>query len=223
MFSVIFEVHPAQGKRDEYLEQAKELKPIIETIDGFMDNDRFESRRRPGWVLSLSTWRDEKSVIRWRTQWRHNLSQEKGRSEIFSDYQLRVGEITADTHPPMPVVEHRFDTTETGASKLCTIVELTPRKGEKLPEHDDAVLAAISLDKTAKGLNVYDVYDSIYHPGNVLVLGSWTGPDDAAAFQPSTPSGAESLRLRSVRVIREYGMFDRRETTKYYPEVEPRQ
>jgi hypothetical protein len=108
--------------------------------------------------------------MRPRKRHRHNLSQEKGRSEILSDYHLRVGEITADTHPPMPIVEHRFDTTETGASKLCTVVELTPRKGENLPEHEDAVLAAISLDKAAKGLNIYDVYDSIYHPGNVLIL-----------------------------------------------------
>jgi len=64
MFSVIFEVLPADGKKDEYLDLAKHLKPIIETIDGFVDNERFESQRRPGWVLSHSTWRDEKSVVR---------------------------------------------------------------------------------------------------------------------------------------------------------------
>jgi heme-degrading monooxygenase HmoA len=95
MLSAIFEVHPGDGRMEAYLELAKELKPIIETIDGFIDNEHFESRRRPGWVLSHSTWRGEKSDIHWRTQARHHITQEKGRFTIFSDYHLRVSEITA--------------------------------------------------------------------------------------------------------------------------------
>src|SRR3954466_9355228 len=59
MFSVIFEVFPYEQRFDEYLALAKHLKPILETIDGFVDNERFESTRRPGWLLSHSTWRDE--------------------------------------------------------------------------------------------------------------------------------------------------------------------
>ena len=76
MFSVIFEVLPAEGKKDEYLALAKHLKPILESIDGFVDNERFESQLRPGWVLSHSTWRDEKSVVRWRTESEHHGVQE---------------------------------------------------------------------------------------------------------------------------------------------------
>ena len=79
MFSVIFEVLPGQGRKDEYLEHAKHLKPILETMEGFIDNERFESRLRPGWILSHSTWRDEKSLVRWRTQGEHHAVQEKGR------------------------------------------------------------------------------------------------------------------------------------------------
>src|ERR1700728_2679160 len=100
MFVVVFEVHPAPGKKDEYLENAKHLKPILESIDGFIDNERFESKLRQGWLLSHSTWRDEKSVVRWRTQGEHHRVQEKGRFEIFRDYHLRVGEVTSDTAPP---------------------------------------------------------------------------------------------------------------------------
>jgi heme-degrading monooxygenase HmoA len=94
MFSVIFEVLPAQGKKDQYLELAKQLKPFLEKVDGFVDNERFESKLRPGWVLSHSTWRDEKSVVRWRIQGEHHFVQEKGRFEIFQDYHLRVGDVT---------------------------------------------------------------------------------------------------------------------------------
>ena len=46
MFSVIFEVNPKQEKFDLYLELAKGLRPILEEIDGFIDNERFESTRR---------------------------------------------------------------------------------------------------------------------------------------------------------------------------------
>ena len=119
MFAVVFEVHPGPGKKNEYLGLAKHLKPILESIDGFIDNERFASKRREGWVLSLSTWRDEKSVVRWRAQGEHHRVQERGRFEVFSDYHLRVCEVTADSHPPegLPVREQRFDKTETGEAK----------------------------------------------------------------------------------------------------------
>lgn len=221
MFSVIFEVHPGAGRKDAYLGHAKDLKPILEGIDGFIDNERFESRARPGWVLSHSTWRDEKSVIRWRTQARHHLIQEKGRFEIFSDYHLRVGEITADTHPPAGQTLHqqRFDTTAVGRSKLCTILELSPREGSGLPEGDDELLRAVRLDRAAPGLDAVEVYASIHRAGKLLILGSWAQPEAAEAFAPGDVTGAGKVRRRAVRVIRDYGMFDRRETPQYYPEV----
>ena len=84
MFAVVFQVHPAEGKKEEYLELAKHLKPILESIDGFIDNERFESKRRQGWVLSLSTWRDEKAVVRWRSQGEHHRIQGVGRDHVFS-------------------------------------------------------------------------------------------------------------------------------------------
>src|SRR5262245_4752279 len=130
MFSVIFEVLPHAGKKDEYLALAKHLKPTLETIDGFVDNERFESQIRPGWLLSHSTWRDEKSVVRWRTEGEHHATQAKGRYDIFQDYHLRVGDVTADTDPPKeaPILERRFDETEVGRAKLVTVTEMTPRQ-----------------------------------------------------------------------------------------------
>jgi heme-degrading monooxygenase HmoA len=120
MFAVIFEVQPKTGKFDDYLDLAKFLKPKLEAIEGFIDNERFESKRSKGRVLSLSTWADEKAVIRWRTQGEHHGVQEKGRFEVFEDYHLRVGEITADTGPPkgIAVREQRFDATEIGKAKV---------------------------------------------------------------------------------------------------------
>src|SRR5215469_9604320 len=96
MFAVIFEVHPKPERWDAYLGYAKMLRPELEQIDGFVDNQRFSSLRRKGWLLSLSIWRGEKAVIRWRTHARHHEVQQRGRTDVFGDYHLRVGEIIAD-------------------------------------------------------------------------------------------------------------------------------
>ena len=95
MFAVIFEVQPKQGRAEEYLSLARYLKPELEKIDGFIDNERFGSKRTEGRILSLSIWRDEKALVCWRTLGLHHDVQEKGRFEVFEDYHLRVGEITA--------------------------------------------------------------------------------------------------------------------------------
>src|SRR3984885_1520304 len=90
MFSVIFEVHPRSEQWDAYLGYAKLLRPELEQVEGFVDNIRYKSLTRDGWILSLSNWRDEKSVVRWRTLAKHHDVQEKGRGEVFHDYHLRV-------------------------------------------------------------------------------------------------------------------------------------
>lgn len=219
MFAVVFEVHPAEGKQDEYLAHAKELKPIIETIDGFIDNERFESKLRPGWVLSLSTWRDEKSVIRWRVQSNHHGIQELGRAGIFADYHLRVCEVTADTHPPtgIPVWEQRFDATEVGRAKALGITELSLVKGAVRSVDAVGLVGQLGLDRELKGLVDRDIYESIYNPGKMLLLTSWHGAEEANAWQPAR--AGNHLRHRAMRTIRDYGMFDRRETPQYYPQL----
>jgi heme-degrading monooxygenase HmoA len=221
MFSVIFEVLPAQGKKDEYLDQAKHLKPIIETIDGFIDNERFESKLRPGWILSHSTWRDEKSVVRWRTQAEHHAVQEKGRFEIFQDYHLRVGEVTFDTDPPRdaPILERRFDETEIGAAKLATLTEITPSKGATLARQTDLVFAHLGLDPKAAAIVAHDVFASIYNPGKLALLVGWKHAEAAGSWSPGMIDGIEKLRHRRIRIVRDYGRFDRREAPQFYPDV----
>jgi len=121
MFSVIFEVLPRRECFDDYLALAKQLRPTLEQKDGFVDNERFESRSRPGWILSHSTWRDEKSLVRWRTLREHHEVQQRGRDKILCDYHLRVGDITMDSDGP--VHEQRYDATEVGAGTAVTLTE----------------------------------------------------------------------------------------------------
>src|SRR5580704_9980544 len=138
MFVVIFEVQPRKERFDDYLALAKQLKPKLEAIDGFIDNERFGSKRTEGRVLSLSTWRDEKAVIRWRTLGVHHEVQEKGRFEVFEDYHLRVGEIVADNEIPKGQKLHtqRCDETEIASAKAVTISEMSPTKSDKSASAD---------------------------------------------------------------------------------------
>jgi heme-degrading monooxygenase HmoA len=225
MFSVIFEVRPDEGKKDEYLELAKHLKPILETIDGFVDNERFESRLRPGWVLSHSTWRDEKSVVRWRTEGEHHKVQEKGRFEIFGDYHLRVGDVIADTDPPKqaPILERRFDETEIGEAKIVTFTEITPIKGAAFANQADLVPAHLGLDLNDGALAGHDIWASIYNPGKMALLVGWKDQKAADAWQPKKIDGIEKLRHRKVRIVRDYGRFDRREAPQFYADVKTRE
>jgi len=213
MFAVLFEVQPKRERWDDYLALAEQLKPKLEAIAGFIDNERFASRRTEGRLLSLSTWRDEKSVIRWRTQGEHHGVQEQGRNRIFEDYHLRVGEVIADTTPPagQAVLEQRFDETETGSAKLCTVTEIPPGpdgKGVADPLRD------LQLDAQAPGLVDHEVFESITTPGKLVILGSWRDGGAAEAWHPG-----EGIRHRRIRVIRDYGLADRREAPQYYPAV----
>src|SRR3954453_21114153 len=124
MFAVIFEVHPKPDQKEAYLGLGKMLKPEVEKIDGFVDNIRYRSLRRDGWLLSLSGWRDEKALVRWRTQARHHVVQERGRAEIFLDYHLRIGQLTQDTRPPdgHALHEQRLDETETGDATTISLI-----------------------------------------------------------------------------------------------------
>ncbi len=223
MFAVIFVVQPRQECWSDYLDLAKFLKPKLEAIDGFIENERFESKRRKGRLLSLSVWRDEKALVRWRTQGEHHGVQEKGRFEIFEDYHLSVGEIIADSDPPKGprVEETRFDETATGGAKVATIAEFTVMDGGDVGATSDTLPARLGIDVRLDGLVDLEAFESISSPGRLLLLAFWRDAEAAKRWRPANPAGAETVRRRHVRIIRDYGMFDRREAPQYYREVEP--
>jgi heme-degrading monooxygenase HmoA len=219
MFSVIFEVHPRPSLWEAYLDNAKMLRPELVQVDGFIDNIRYRSLTREGWILSLSGWRDEKAVVRWRTAMRHHMVQEKGRSEILLDYHLRVGQITHDTRIPEGhcLQEQRLDETEVGKGTTITLVDAKrPAEWVDTPSAADSA-RYLGLDASAAGLIDWDVFDAVLTPGDLILLLSWRARTDAEAFDKvELGPGA---RRRRVRVVRDYGMFDRREAPQYYPEA----
>jgi heme-degrading monooxygenase HmoA len=222
MFSVVFEVHPREGALELYLSLARDLKPILERMDGFIDNERFESRRRPGWILSHSTWRDEKSVVRWRTLEKHHETQQRGREQVFQDYHLRVGEIILDTAPPVGVslVEQRLDPTEVGTAKFVTLTELQLKTEAQTSVAIAELPDLLSLDCNHRELVDHDVFASIYNRGKLALLASWRDRRSAEQFAPRLAADIGTIRHRAVRVVRDYSMFDRRESPQYYPAIQ---
>jgi heme-degrading monooxygenase HmoA len=220
MFVVIFEVEPRAGHTEQYLDLAKQLKPKLEAMDGFIEVERFKSRKAKGRLLSVSSWRDEKSMVRWRTHRDHYAVQRKGRLEVFADYRLRVGEIASDSALPSGVTLHqqRFDATEIGEAKFCSITEIgavpsARHLGSPSPPEPPG------FDPGAQGLIDQELYESPYTAGKLLRLASWRD-DRTAAGDPPPFAAAGEIRHRLVRIIRDYGLFERREAPQYYPEVE---
>jgi heme-degrading monooxygenase HmoA len=96
MIAVIFEVRPAPGRQDDYLGLAADLRPLLQSIDGFISIERFQSLTDPGKILSLSFFRDEEAVAAWRNLEAHRQAQTMGREGIFQDYRLRIASVIRD-------------------------------------------------------------------------------------------------------------------------------
>jgi heme-degrading monooxygenase HmoA len=96
MMAVIFEVEPADGKRDAYLSIAADLRSLLDGIEGFVSIERFQSLADPGRILSLSFWRDEEAVKAWRNTSEHRRAQQAGRGGIFAGYRLRIAHVVRD-------------------------------------------------------------------------------------------------------------------------------
>jgi heme-degrading monooxygenase HmoA len=96
VIAVIFEVWPNEGCAETYLDIAARLRTQLETIEGFISIERFQSMSDPGKLLSLSFWRDEAAVARWRAVETHREAQRRGRADLFRDYRLRIAEVARD-------------------------------------------------------------------------------------------------------------------------------
>lgn len=96
MIAIIFEVEPAEGRKDQYLDIAASMRPLVDEIDGFISVERFQSLTNPDKLLSLSFFRDEAAVEQWRQLTQHRNAQARGRDGVFSDYRLRVAHVIRD-------------------------------------------------------------------------------------------------------------------------------
>ena len=211
LFAVVFEVKPNAARADEYLQIAGSLRPELEKIPGFLENERFRSRSRHGYLLSLSLWDNEKAVVHWRTMENHHAAQARGRQEVLDDYRIRVGEAThaAGPHANRSVGWVRQDLNEVGQATALTIIDGT------LATHSSLwTLAEQARSQIVDG----DVFDHITTPNRAAILMGWRTQQEADDFahEAIRHNDAEAS-IYAIRVVRDYSLTDRREAPQYYP------
>lgn len=96
MLAVIFEVEMNPGRDQDYFALAGSLRPELEAIDGFISVERFRSVTNEGKYVSLSFWRDEEAVKKWREHAEHRVAQAQGKKTIIADFRIRVAEVVRD-------------------------------------------------------------------------------------------------------------------------------
>ena len=188
MLTVIFELWPNAGRREDYLGLAGELRPELLRMDGFLGNERFESRREPGKMLALSSWRDEAALAGWRAHAGHRVAQARGRREIFSDYRLRIGETIADTTD--------------GTARAVSLVEVEPGAPPAPP------------DFAPDAVEDRETFESIYNPGKLAVVLSWRDMAAAGPWLAHPDLAGPGRQHRLMRVVRDYGLTRRGEAPR---------
>ena len=96
MYVVIFEVSIKVQAQARYLEIAQTLRAEVEQIEGFISIERFSSLTNDGKLISVSYWENQNAIDQWRTQSNHQLAQNEGRQQLFSDYRICVARVERD-------------------------------------------------------------------------------------------------------------------------------
>jgi heme-degrading monooxygenase HmoA len=158
--------------------------------------------------------------VRWRAHGEHHAVQAQGRAEVFGDYHLRVGAVVADTAPPAGSPPPDAGGPETAApARFASLTEFSFGAAGSAEDRHRAVAGWLEARAAGGRPAAHDLLESITTAGKVAVLAAWTGAAGAQAWAPPLPAGAAAWRHRVVRVLRDYGMFDRQETPQYHPPV----
>ena len=96
MVIVVFQFSTKPNMSDEYFNEVALLKKELENEKGFISAERYKSTTDKDSYVSISTWKDKKSVERWHQNKKHQLSQNKGKEEIFKSFRIRVAEVFKD-------------------------------------------------------------------------------------------------------------------------------
>ncbi|RUL78341.1 antibiotic biosynthesis monooxygenase family protein [Dyella choica] len=211
LFAVVFEVKPHPAYKDDYLRIAAGLRPALTKVPGFLENERFRSCSRDGYLLSLSLWDNEKALVQWRTLEQHHAAQVRGREGVLDDYRIRVGEVTrvagrfADRH----IGWMRQDQTQVGQVTALTIVDgILPR---------DCALNQL-IDAARPQVLDHDVFEHFNTGERSAVLAGWHTQQEADDFAELAIRGSDAgANIYAIRVIRDYSLKDRREAPQYYP------
>jgi len=80
----------------EYLSRSPKYKDELDKLDGFISNERFQSCNNPNKVLSISFWKDEESIKRFREWEMHRKDEIDARENLFEDYRICIAKVFRD-------------------------------------------------------------------------------------------------------------------------------
>jgi pimeloyl-ACP methyl ester carboxylesterase/heme-degrading monooxygenase HmoA len=203
LFAVVFEVKPSAAGYQTYLDIAKSLRPALDSIDGFVSVERFVSRTRSGWLLSLSQWADEAALVRWRSQESHHAAQLRGRSGVFDDYRLRVAQVIGrEDHDSesaaawQPLRRSAYNDVDKRVPGCVGVIDLTlmGSASQDIPLATIATITAASQDDEAfLGSEVFESLEGVT-PRRLVQLISWRDEPAARRWHNNARVHLRSLR-----------------------------
>ncbi len=96
MVIVVFQFSTKPNMSDEYFKEVDLLNKELKNEKGFISAERYKSNTYKDSYVSISTWKDKKAVEKWHQNKKHQLSQNKGKAEIFKSFRIRVAEVYKD-------------------------------------------------------------------------------------------------------------------------------
>ena len=96
MVIVVFQFSTKPNMSDEYFKEVDLLNKELKNEKGFISAERYKSNNNKDSYVSISTWKDKKSVEKWHQNKKHQLSQNKGKAEIFKSFRIRLAEVYKD-------------------------------------------------------------------------------------------------------------------------------
>lgn len=222
-FAVVFEVQTTAETHEAYLETARKLRPLLDTIPGFLSIERSSSLLRENCLLSLSYWADEAALVQWRSTGEHHAAQQAGRDGIFADYRLRVGpvlfeNIESDGTPNEP--SSRYNRPPFHSRHYMSLAKIDDVRDPKEFEDRFAKFA------TADSIPELHGYRSLSNPGRYYFTLSSTGWADVLRHRDhflqrwADSHGASVASFQIIEVERDYGMDVREQAPQFFPAPE---
>ncbi|MEO9101816.1 MAG: antibiotic biosynthesis monooxygenase [Burkholderiaceae bacterium] len=205
MISQFFEVQMRPGQVDRYLALAASLRPRLDAMGGCLFIDRFRSLTRENLLLSYQIWQDEGSMIAWRVDATHHTVQEAGREQVFADYRIRIAQVVHEERPGVAAWRpERLSAYNDPVRRPPTFVVASESHRAQLP---------VETPWTR------DVFESVYRPGIFAHLIDVPSAQDGLSLGQRLHDDPTTEYFRVFEVMRDYGMYDRKEAPQFYPPV----
>jgi hypothetical protein len=116
------------------------------------------------------------------------------------------------------LTEQRLDETDVGEGTTVALINATRPAEWKQTNNPYDCAEWLGLNPWAADTTLWDIFDAILPPGDLILLISWKGAAAAQAYEDASAPN-DKARVRRVRIVRDYGKYDRREAPQHYADA----